>query len=322
MPGVHRFTSKVELERLIQPRQLLRVAHHVDAGDPPVLHREARRGKLAVDLDQAGRRTVEPHCHRVERGRRPVHAGEQRRDGLGPVDRSQDGGRDAAAICDQDDFGRHDLHQLLQPPGSQRGEEPLDHGLLLGSAHAHARPPSGHVLACPPRDLPHRGRGLRDGFGDLAVRHLEDLAEHEHRPLGRRERLQHGQHRDRDALGELDVLGDIGTGQQRLRQPLADVFLAAARPRSQEVERLSCDDPDQVRPRVTHLRVVDVVPPQPGLLQYVLRVGRRPEHLVGDREQQAAMDDERIVAHAVATPGALRRLGRVVSRTRRSSPAT
>ncbi len=56
-------------------------------------------------------------------------------------------------------------------------------------------------------------------------------------------------------------------------------------------------------PRVTHLRVVDVGPPEPGLLQYVLGVGRRAEHLVGDREQEAAMDDERVLGHAVdATP--------------------
>jgi hypothetical protein len=44
--------------RDIQARQLLRVAHHVDPGDPPVLHLEARRGQVAVDLDQGRRRAV------------------------------------------------------------------------------------------------------------------------------------------------------------------------------------------------------------------------------------------------------------------------
>jgi hypothetical protein len=44
--------------RDIQARQLLRVAHHLDPGDPPVLHLEARRGQVAVDLDQARRRAV------------------------------------------------------------------------------------------------------------------------------------------------------------------------------------------------------------------------------------------------------------------------
>jgi hypothetical protein len=125
------------------------------------------------------------------------------------------------------------------------------------------------MLAGSPRDLPNRGRGLPDGLCDLAVGHLEDLAEHEHRPLHRPERFQHGQHRNRDALREFEVLGDIRAGQQRFRQPFTDAFLTAARQRSQAVERLPRDNPDVARPRLTHLRVVDVGPPQPGLLQHV-----------------------------------------------------
>ena len=140
------------------------------------------------------------------------------------------------------------------------------------------------MLACAPRDLPHRGGGLADRLGDFAVRHIENLVEHEHGPLRRLERFKHGQHRHRDALRKLDIFGDVGAGQQRFRQPLTDVVLAAARQRSHLVERLPRDDPDEVRPRVMHLRVIDVGPPQPGLLQDVLSVGRRPEQLVGDRE--------------------------------------
>ena len=82
---------------------------------------------------------------------------------------------------------------------------------------------------------------------------VEHLAQHEHRPLGRAEGLQHGQHRDRDALGELDVVGHVGAGEQRLGQPLADVLLAPPRQRAQPVERLPGDDPDQVGARVAHL---------------------------------------------------------------------
>ena len=40
--------------------------------------------------------------------------------------------------------------------------------------------------------------------------------------------------------------------------------------------------------------VADVRPPQPGLLQDVLGVGRGIEHLVGDGEEQAAVLDERL----------------------------
>ena len=73
------------------------------------------------------------------------------------------------------------------------------------------------MLACPPGDLPDRGRGLADRFGDLAVRYVENLVEHEDGPFGRLERFEHGQHRDRDALREFEILGDVRAGQQRLR---------------------------------------------------------------------------------------------------------
>jgi hypothetical protein len=99
-------------------------------------------------------------------------------------------------------------------------------------------------------DLPDRGRRLVDRCSDVGVGQVEDLAQDEDRPFGGREGLQHGQHRDRDALGELDVLGHVGTGEQRLGQPLPDVLLAPPRQRPQPVERLPGDDPDQVGPRV------------------------------------------------------------------------
>jgi hypothetical protein len=50
-------------------------------------------------------------------------------------------------------------------------------------------------------DLPDRGRRLVDRRGDVGVGQVEHLAQHEHRPFGGREGLEHGQHRDRDALG-------------------------------------------------------------------------------------------------------------------------
>jgi hypothetical protein len=97
------------------------------------------------------------------------------------------------------------------------------------------------VLAGAVRDLAHRGRRLVDRGGDVVVGEVEDLAQDEHRALGGRERLEHGQHRDRDALGELDVLGDVGAGEQRLGQPLADVVLSAARQRPQRLSAWRCE---------------------------------------------------------------------------------
>ena len=122
----------------------------------------------------------------------------------------------------------------------------------------------------------------------------------EDRPFGGPQGLQPGQHRDRDAFGELDVLGHVAAGEQRLGQPLPEVFLAPPRQRPKPFERLPGDDPDQVASRVPHLGAVDVSPLQPGLLDHVLGIGGGAEHLVGDGEEQAAVGDERVVGHVVA----------------------
>ena len=72
--------SPSEFGRFIQSRQLPRVSHHVDPGDPTVLDDEAHRGaQLPVELDPARRRAVEPHRRRIDCARHPVCAREQRR---------------------------------------------------------------------------------------------------------------------------------------------------------------------------------------------------------------------------------------------------
>jgi hypothetical protein len=48
------------------------------------------------------------------------------------------------------------------------------------------------VSARPVCNLPDRCGRLADGFSDLVVRHVEHLAHHEDRALGRHERLEHG----------------------------------------------------------------------------------------------------------------------------------
>ena len=98
-----------------------------------------------------------------------------------------------------------------------------------------------------------------------------------------------------------------GLGEQGLGEPFPDVVLPAARHRSEPVQRLAGDDPDQIRPGVTHFGLIDIGPTQPGLLHDVLGVGRGTEHLVGDREEQATVRDERVVDHALeATASGLR----------------
>ena len=132
---------------------------------------------------------------------------------------------------------------------------------MLGKINLYPRPPRGYMLPGPVSDLPDRSRRFVDRCSDVGVGQVEHLAQDEDCTFGGREGLQHGQHRDRDALGELDVLGHVGTGGQRLGQPLPDVLLAPPRQRPQPVERLPGDDPDQVGPRVPHLGALDVGPP-------------------------------------------------------------
>ena len=188
----------------------------------------------------------------------------------------------------------------LQVAAGDGGEEALHDLLLLAAADLHPRPSGGDVLAGPVADLAYGGRGLVDRLGDLGVRDVEDLAEHEHRALGRGQRLEHGEHRVGDAVRQLDVVGHVGRGQQRLGQPLADVLLAPARVRTEPVERLARDHPDQEGARVADLAarlLADRVPADPRLLHDVLRLGGGAEHLVGDREEQSAVRDERVHGH-------------------------
>jgi hypothetical protein len=162
-------------------------------------------------------------------------------------------------------------------------------------------------------DLADGRRALADGGGDLVVAHAERLAQDEDGAFGRRQRLQHEHQRHRHALRELDVIRHVRGGEQRLRQPLADVRLSAPLHRAQPVERLPAGDPHQVGALVAHLRTVDLDPPQPGLLQDVLGVGRRSQHLVRHREQQIAVGEERlgrrvdgVVTHTLASSSCCR----------------
>jgi hypothetical protein len=164
--------------------------------------------------------------------------------------------------------------------------------LRVSAGETGPRGPRGDVGPGPVRELADRGRGLTDGPGDRGVAEIEYVVQHEHGPLGRCEGFQHQQHRHRDAVRELDVLGHVGRGQQRLGQPRADVRLLAAAERAQPVQRLAGGDPDQVGALVADRAEVDARPPQPRLLEHVLRVGGRAEQLVGDGEQQVPVGEE------------------------------
>ena len=137
-----------------------------------------------------------------------------------------------------------DVEQTLQIARFGRPLERRERVPGLGRGYHPARPALRDVRPRPVRDLADRGRAFADGFGDLVVGQVEHLAQHEHRPLVRREGLEHQQHRHRDAVGQFDVLGHVGRGQQGLGQPGADVGLLAAAERAQPDQRLPGGDPD------------------------------------------------------------------------------
>lgn len=217
---------------------------------------------------------------------------------VGPHDGPQDGLSDSPAVTQQDDVGGEDVEQTLHVTRLDRPAERVEgpSGLVRGD-----RPPGParrDVGACPVGDLADGVPAPADGLGDLLVVEAEHLAEHEHRPLVRCERLHDQHHRHRDALRELDVLGHVGRGEQRLGQPGADVGLLPAAERAQPGQGLARGDPDQIGAPVPYGVEIDTGPPQPGLLEDVLRVGGGAQHLVGDGEEQVAVRDERLGGRA------------------------
>ena len=79
------------------------------------------------------------------------------------------------------------------------------------------RLPRVHVLASTMSELPYGGLGATQRVADLAEREVEHLTQYEGRPLQRRQRLEHDQHRHRHRVGELRHLrrilaGAIGSG--------------------------------------------------------------------------------------------------------------
>ena len=117
-------------------------------------------------------------------------------------------GRSAAfvlppAVADQDDVGRQGREQRIEVAAADRGEEPLGHLALRPPVGVEPRLPRVHVLARTVRHLPDGGLRAAEDSRDLRRRQAEGLAEDEHRPLGRRQRLEDDEQGQRHLLAEL-----------------------------------------------------------------------------------------------------------------------
>jgi hypothetical protein len=101
--------------------------------------------------------------------------------------------------------------------------------------------------------LPRRlGRPV-DDLRDLVERDAEPVVELEGEPLGRRQRLEDDEQREPDRVGEQRLVLRIGLevgADDRLREPAADVVLAARATRAEQVETDTGDDRRQPRAQI------------------------------------------------------------------------
>ena len=104
--------------------------------------------------------------------------------------------------------------RAVEPDGRrlERGEHPMCARKqirdCLGPVDRNSSgPPSRHMLACPKGDLTHRGLDF-PAAGAISACGISKTwwSTNTARSMG--ECFQHGQHRDRDALRELDILGE------------------------------------------------------------------------------------------------------------------
>src|SRR6266571_557610 len=248
-----------------QARQLLRVAHDVDAAHPPfnnVQGDDAVRAPLEI-IDDAGQ-PVDLHQapDAVLRHEFPGGAHDETRHVQRTVDRVRHRGRLATSVGVEHDVAGEKRQETLQVSARGGVEELLEHFLALLHGGAEARPVLRDVLARPPKDLPAVRFALMDHLRDLRVLVLENLPQKEHGALDGRQPLQEEQERHRQRLADPGRFRGVAGrhGQQRLGKPRADVLLALDTRRLQMVQTQPADDGDQERPGIADVGLRGLLP--------------------------------------------------------------
>ena len=158
-------------------------------------------------------------------------------------------------------------------------------------------------------ELAHVVLVLADDRGDLRVRVVEHVVQQQHGSLLGREPLQQCQQRHRQRVGRLGVPGRIvlAVGDDRLRQPLAEVALAPGARRPQLVDRQPRRDGGRIGTgRGDLLAFLErLVHAQQRLLHDVFGFGDAAQHAVGDREGHRPQLVEKLLAvgHRTASRG-------------------
>ena len=162
----------------------------------------------------------------------------------------------------------------------------------------HPRPPRGHVLPRPVRDLAHRGRRLvrRPPRSRRTARRRPRAA--------RTPRARSASSVSSTVSIAIETLsasstssatsGLVSSGSGSHSPTYSSRRRASVRSRLRAC-RVTIRTRYARGSRTSRLRRHRSRPPQPGLLDDVLGVGGGAEHLVGDREEQAAVGDERVV---------------------------
>ncbi len=260
---------------------------------------EEHRAGLPVDLRPA-------HRH-AELAPLEADAGHQPADPVAADDRPAPRRHPTAAVAEDDRVGREQLDQPIEVAVARRPEEPVGELVPLLARRLEPGLVLCHVPAGPGGELPAAVLAPADDRGDLAIAVVEHVVEQEDGPLRGREPLEQQQECHRQRVRLLGVPGRVGralVGEQRLRQPLADVALPAHAGRPQLVDREPGCDRGQVR-----LRRVDpldtladgVLVAEKRLLHDVLGLGDAAQHPVGDREQERAQ--VRVGLRHLAGPG-------------------
>ena len=227
----------------------------------------------------------------------PLAADEQRADEVAdlvaPDDRQRRRGRLAAAVAGQHDVVGEQRHEPVDVAVGDRLDEAAGELVALLRRRLEARLARVDVRARAGGDLAAVRLAALDDLGDLRERVVEHVVQQEHRPLHRRQRLQHEQERRRDRLAQLGALGrpgGVAVAEHRLGQPLADVGLAPHARRLQLVDRQPRRDGRQERLVGGDRRplLALAVQAQHRLLHDVLGLPHAAQHPVGDREHVSA----------------------------------
>ena len=220
---------------------------------------------------------------------------------------ARQGGNLPAAVGGQLDVVRQQRFELRQVAVLGRGEEPLCELVALLARCLEPRPALLDVPSSPGRELTDVVLVLADDRRDVRIPVVEHVMQQQHRTLLGRQALQQHQHAQRQRIRDLRVLRGViaAVGDDRLRQPFADVLFATGARGAQLVDRQPGGHGGNERARRCDLLAGIQRPmhPQQRFLHEVLGFGDAAEHPVGDRERHRPqlLEQSLPIGHAAAT---------------------